>query len=172
MLRGINVGPHNRVAMPALRDVVASLGHADVATYIQSGNVVFTAADPDAARLERAIAEQLGVDVRVALLSRDELARGAAENPYAGEPNPKLVHVTFLPDGVDPSLEQAVASANARAQEKGSADEAALAGGALFVHTPGGYGTSDLAKTLVRKVATGTARNWATVTKLLALLDA
>ena len=42
----------------------------------------------------------------------------------------------------------------------------------LFVHTPGGYGTSDLAKTLVRKVPTGTARNWATVTKLLALLDA
>ena len=43
LLRGINLGPHKRVAMPALRTLVESLGHTDVATYIASGNVVFTA---------------------------------------------------------------------------------------------------------------------------------
>ena len=48
LLRGINVGGRNRVAMAALREVVEGLGHTEVATYIQSGNVVFTseAADP------------------------------------------------------------------------------------------------------------------------------
>ena len=44
LLRGINLGPHKRVAMPALRALVAGLGHTDVATYIASGNVVFTGA--------------------------------------------------------------------------------------------------------------------------------
>ena len=43
LLRGINLGPHKRVAMPALRALVEGLGHSDVATYIASGNVVFTA---------------------------------------------------------------------------------------------------------------------------------
>jgi len=42
LLRGINLAGHNKVGMADLRDVVASLGHEDVATYIQSGNVVFT----------------------------------------------------------------------------------------------------------------------------------
>ena len=65
LLRGINLGPHKRVAMPALRALVESLGHTEVATYIASGNVVFTAGD-DAAPgpgLEKAIAAELGVEL-------------------------------------------------------------------------------------------------------------
>jgi len=63
LLRGINVGGRNRVAMADLHEVVPGLGHTEVATYIQSGNVVFTSEEADtatiAAALERAIAEQL-----------------------------------------------------------------------------------------------------------------
>jgi len=65
LLRGINVGGRNRVAMADLREVVLGLGHTEVATYIQSGNVVFTSEEADTARiaaaLERAIAKYLGV---------------------------------------------------------------------------------------------------------------
>jgi len=63
LLRGIRVGGRNRVAMADLREVVLGLGHTEVATYIQSGNVVFTSEEADtatiAAALERAIAEHL-----------------------------------------------------------------------------------------------------------------
>jgi uncharacterized protein (DUF1697 family) len=68
LLRGINLGPHKRVAMPALRALVEGLGHADVATYIASGNVVFTAGTAEstlADDLEKEIADELGVACRV-----------------------------------------------------------------------------------------------------------
>ena len=56
LLRGINLGGKNKVAMADLREVVAGLGHADVSTYIQSGNVLSTAGpgDTDSAALARA----------------------------------------------------------------------------------------------------------------------
>ena len=72
LLRGINVGGRNRVAMADLR-VVLGLGYTDVATYIQSDNVVFTSEEAHtamiAAALERAIAEHLGVRPNVVVLT-------------------------------------------------------------------------------------------------------
>src|SRR5512135_1287111 len=100
LLRGINVGGRNKVPMAELREVVASLGHVGVATYIQSGNVLFSTEDTEtvelAAALETAIEERFGIKAPVIVLSRDELARVLDDNPYAGEPNPRLVHVVFL----------------------------------------------------------------------------
>src|SRR5689334_18419457 len=100
LLRGINVGGQNRVPMPDLRKTVISLGHTDVATYIQSGNVLFTTEETDtaalAAALERAIAKDFDVSPPVVVLSRDELARVVADNPYPDEANQKLVHAIFL----------------------------------------------------------------------------
>jgi uncharacterized protein (DUF1697 family) len=182
LLRGINLGGHKRVAMADLRDVVASLGHADVATYIQSGNVVFSSDEADTARLaadlERAVAGTLGVQAGVVVLSRDELAQVARDNPYTGEPNPKFVHVIFLPAGPEPGHAGRLAEAERQAAQKGSRDTVTLVGRAVFLHTPDGYGTSELAKLLGRAGGpmsargAGTARNWATVTKLLELCDA
>jgi hypothetical protein len=98
-LRGINVGGRNRVAMADLRKVVLGLGYTDVATYIQSGNVVFTSEEADtemiAAALERAIAGHLGVRPKVVVLTRAELARVVANNPFPEEPNPRRVHAIF-----------------------------------------------------------------------------
>jgi uncharacterized protein (DUF1697 family) len=182
LLRGINVGGRSKVAMADLRKIVESLGHTDVATYIQSGNVVFTAAGTDpaalASALERAIAETLDVRPRVVVLSRDELARVIDDNPYPDEPNPKFVHAIFLTEEPGSELVKGVAAAERRAAEKGSRDTAQVVGRTLFLHTPDGYGRSELAALLSRgsgqmsAAATGTARNWATVTKLLALCDA
>jgi uncharacterized protein (DUF1697 family) len=99
LLRGINVGGRNRVAMADLREVALGLGHTEVATYIQSGNVVFTSEEADtatiAAALERAIAEHLGVQPKVIVLTRAELAQVVADNPFPDEPNPRWVHAIF-----------------------------------------------------------------------------
>src|ERR1035438_5411719 len=93
--------------MGDLRTVVTSLGYTDVATYIQSGNVVFTAGGTDsvllAAAIEDAIGQALDVRPRVVVVSREELAQVIRNNPYSAETNPKSVHVVFL--GEDPAAE-------------------------------------------------------------------
>lgn len=182
LLRGINVGGQNKVAMADLREVVTALGHGDVATYIQSGNVVFSTEQTDtvalAAALERSIATSLSVPARVVVLSREELAQVARDNPYPAEPDPRAVHAVFLSGGPLPDVAERVAAAQQLAAQQGSRDGAQLIGRTIFLHTPDGYGRSDLAAALVKlgqkktDTVTGTARNWATVTKLLALCDA
>lgn len=180
LLRGINVGGNNRVPMATLRDLVTSVGATDVATYIQSGNVVFTAdgksATGLASRLEAAIADALGLRIHVVVLSREELADAVAANPYPEVADPKHLHLGFgVGGGAD--VEKAVTDATEAARAKGSRDEARMVDGVLYLRTPEGLGRSDLAARLGRiggrgRDAAGTMRNWATVTKLLALCDA
>jgi uncharacterized protein (DUF1697 family) len=176
LLRGINLAGRNRVAMAALREVVEGLGHTDVATYIQSGNVVFTSTEADpgtlAAALERAIGDQLGVRPRVVVLSCAELARVVAGNPFGREDNPKLVHAVFWNGPLGPEEHDAVAAAQQRSRELGSRDEARIVGTTLYLHTPDGFGRSELAAQLTKLAddrTAGTARNWATVRTLLAM---
>ena len=176
LLRGINVGGNNKIAMADLREVVTSLGHTEVTTYIQSGNVLFSAREADtsvlAAGLEQAIAEAFAVRPRVVVLSRDELAQVLRDNPYLDEPNPKFVHAVFFGEQPGPQLLQSIAAAEKQAAEMGSRDELTVVGRTLFLHTPEGYGRSELAVRLNRAssgAAAGTARNWATVTKLFTL---
>lgn len=175
LLRGINLAGRNKVAMADLREVVSSLGHTDVSTYIQSGNVVFTAADSPslAANLERAIRDSLGVSPSVVVLTRNELAQVIANNPYPDEPNPRALHAVFLVE--PPTAETADALAAALRRVEGSRDSATLVGRTVYLHTPNGFGRSKLAELLVQSgkpELTGTGRNWATVTKLLTMLDA
>jgi len=184
LLRGINVGGRNKVAMADLRRVVASLGHDDVATYIQSGNVVFSTGETGSAALaealEQAIAAELGVRVRVVVLSREELARVMRDNPYPDEPNPRAVHAVFLSAAPGPEVAEGVADARRKAGQKqpDSRDSAQVIGRTIFLHTPDGFGRSELASLIVQGSRgrsadlAGTARNWATVTKLLAMCDA
>jgi uncharacterized protein (DUF1697 family) len=180
LLRGINVGGRNKVSMADLRTVVAGLGHTGVATYIQSGNVLFTSDGTDtealAIALEEAIAANLGVKPAVVVLSRDDLARTVRDNPYPDEPNPKMVHAVFFRGPVPAAAAQAIEAGQRRAAERGGNDTAQIAGNTLYVHTPDGFGRSELALFLLGRsaspVAAGTARNWSTVTKLLALCDA
>jgi uncharacterized protein (DUF1697 family) len=180
LLRGINLGGRNKIAMSELREVVTSLGYAGVTTYIQSGNVLFTAPDSDCAQLasdlESAIADAFGIAASVVVVSRDQLAQILAGNPYPGEPNPKLVHVVFLNANPPRDLLDRIEAAQSAAAAKGSRDAVTPVGQALFLHTPDGYGTSELAQVLFRiigapghKGVAATARNWATATKLLSL---
>jgi uncharacterized protein (DUF1697 family) len=181
LLRGINVGGQNKVAMADLRAVVTGLGHTGVVTYIQSGNVVFTdggtaPAGALAAGLEQAIAATLGVRPRVIVLSREDLAQAVRDNPYADEENPKLVHAVFFPDAPPPDAAALIQAGERRSAERGGRDTAQVVGTTLFVHTPDGFGRSELVLYLLGRPASpfaaGTARNWSTVTKLLALCAA
>ncbi len=174
--------------MAELRLLVSSLGHTEVATYIQSGNVLFTpasGADPAdpadpaeltelAAGLRRAIAGSFPLDPPTVVLPRDELADVIAANPYPDEPEPRYVHCVFLPAPLD---EAAVAKVHeiAAVAAAGTRDELTVRGRVVYLHTPDGFGDSELGKALVAKrnspIGIGTARNWSTVTKLLALCD-
>jgi uncharacterized protein (DUF1697 family) len=178
LLRGINVGGHNKVAMFDLRAVAQDLGHGRVATYIQSGNLVFTSdrADPAglADELEQEIAARLGVKAPVVVVSGAELAEVIAANPFPADASPRTVHAVFRRDEMSPEGHAAVAEASQAARAAGSRDEAVVVGRTLYLSTPDGLGRSDLAARLARSAAqsAGTARNWATVTRLAAMLDA
>jgi uncharacterized protein (DUF1697 family) len=192
LLRGVNNLGGKKLAMAELREVVTSLGHTDVATYIQSGNVLFTPRPADvrpadvrtadradaaalAAELEQAIADSVGVRARAVVLSREELARCVHDNPYPGETNPKLLHAVFLPEAPGPGLAAWVADAERQVRATGSQDQAQVLGRTVYLHTPDGYPRSELRRVLARAggptsaAVAGTARNWATVSRLVKL---
>jgi uncharacterized protein (DUF1697 family) len=177
LLRGINVGGRNKVAMADLRQVAESLGHTEVAAYIQSGNLVFTSDDDSAnglaEALEQEIARSLAVRPAVVVLSRADLAQVIADNPFPGESNPKCLHAVFRREALTAEAVEAIASAEQKARAKGSPDEVIVVGRTLFLRTPDGLGRSELAAQLARvgSQAAGTARNWSTVNRLLAMLD-
>ena len=88
LLRGINVGGRNKVPMADLREVVTSLGHTGVTTYIQSGNVLFSTADTDtaklAAALESAIGERFGIWSSRGGPEPGRTGGGAGQQPVSG----------------------------------------------------------------------------------------
>ena len=80
LLRGVNLGAHNRIRMPELRALVEGLGCTDVSTYVQSGNVVFCsdrAAASLAKAIEQGIRSELGLDIAVVIRSRERSWRGS-----------------------------------------------------------------------------------------------
>ena len=166
LLRGINIGSHKRIAMPALRSIVESLGHTDVETYLQSGNVVFTQrgrADAGPA-LAAAIADATGLDVEVVTRTGPELARVVEDNPYPIV-DPTKVVVGFLAEALelgDLSLGDLAAYLP---------DELTLSGREVYVSVPNGQARSKLMEALTKRqlTTTLTVRNWRTVTALTEL---
>src|SRR3954451_7055164 len=102
MLRGVNVGPHNRIKMDALRAVYESLKLETPRTYVQSGNVIFRTKEKNtselANKIRTAIEEKLKCSPQVILRTTEELRRVVAATPFAGRPQlePGKILVTFL----------------------------------------------------------------------------
>jgi uncharacterized protein (DUF1697 family) len=170
LLRGINLGPRNRISMPELREALAEAGFEDVRTYVQSGNVVLSAeGGPDevARETERVIARRFGVEVSVLARTRDELAKVIDRNPLAkaAAREPKRCQVTFLSAELDRDAQDAIEAAAA------GKEQVVFSGREVYAWHPTGIGRSKLAELLGRKTVGGTARNWSTVTKLLELAD-
>ncbi|HXX31761.1 MAG TPA: DUF1697 domain-containing protein [Myxococcaceae bacterium] len=169
LLRGINLGPNNRLSMKDLAALFTTAGCERVAIYIQSGNVVFQAgerlAGQIAGRISGAIAVRFGFDIRVVTRTAAELHRAARSNPFlrAGA-DPDTLHVSFLADR--PSAAQVAALDRNRSLP----DEFAVVGREIYLRLPKGMGRSKLTNAYfeARLGTTSTVRNWRTV---LALVD-
>jgi uncharacterized protein (DUF1697 family) len=163
LLRGVNLGGR-RLSMADLRAAVEGLGHNEVETYLQSGNVVFTPkgrGDPGAG-ITKALAEAVGMDVRVLTRTATQLQRIVAANPYDRE-DPTKVVVVFL--------ERAADAAAIKDLDLPSFEPEGLTvkGTEIYLDLPGGQARSKLLEALGRKKVFGTAstsRNWRTVQAL------
>ena len=171
LLRGINLGSTNRIAMPALRESLADAGLPGARTYVQSGNVVLDASLGPAAlaaRVEAMIAERFALRVPVVVRTRDELAAVVARNPL-GEivTEPKRYQVSFLSAEPAPDVLE-------RLQARAAPSERLVAiGRELYAWHPDGVARSKLWASVAGKGlgVTATARNWTTVTTLLAMAE-
>ena len=172
LLRGINIGSRNRIAMPALREALADASFDDVRTYLQSGNVVLSsrAAPKTVARkCEAVIADRFGLEIAVVVRTRNELAEVVRRNPLGDvAKDPKRYQVSFLSAkpaaGVVRKLEALAAGG----------ERLVASGRELYAWHPKGVARSKLWAALAGRGlgVTATARNWTTVTKLLELADA
>ncbi len=171
MLRSVNVGGRNRVGMDALRALVESAGYRDVATYVQSGNVVLSGRGTPKSvgrAIEERMASSLGISVPVLVRSKPQWGALLARTPFSSRAlDPKTLHVTFLAETPDP---EAVEALVADADRFGD-DRARVVGGEVFLHCPTGYGRTKLNNTYLerRLGCTATTRNWRTVTTLAAM---
>ena len=169
LIRGINVGGSHLLPMKDLKLLFERHDCAEVQTYIQSGNVVFRSTDANAGRLAKrvtaAVAKARGFEPRLLVLTRTELERAAAGNPFPeADEHPTSVHVFFL---AEPAKHADLKSMNAL---KTATEQFALKGRVLYLHTPDGIGSSKLAARAERLLGVvATARNWRTVTTLLEL---
>jgi uncharacterized protein (DUF1697 family) len=169
LLRGINVGSANRIAMPALREALSDVGFLNVRTYLQSGNIVLETQLQESelsAAVELLIADRFGLNVPALASGPAEFGEVVAANPFPDAVrDPKRFQVTFLSDA--PAAD-GVRQLEALAAESG--ERFAARGRALYAWHPEGIQQSKLATRLTPKrlgVTIATARNWTTVTTLL-----
>jgi uncharacterized protein (DUF1697 family) len=168
MLRGINLGSRNKVAMAELRALVEALGAAEVKTYVQSGNVVFKMPAQSAPKLEKILKDRIkkefGLDVPVVVRTKEQLTKVWDNNPFTAKTkDAKALHVTFLAGKADPKGAKEVTA------KDWAPDELAVKGTEVYLLCPNGYGVSKLGNAFLEKKlgATATTRNWNTVTNLV-----
>jgi uncharacterized protein (DUF1697 family) len=167
LLRGINVSGRNTIPMAELRTLCTELGWADVQTYIQSGNVVFTAREP-APRietvLEQAIERHFGLAVPVIVRAAADWPAYIHGNPYPdasrSEPNLVLLALSKSPPRPD--------AADGLRERAANGERIAQVGDAIWIHYAGGVGKSKLSPALLDRLVGSpvTGRNWRTVLKL------
>jgi uncharacterized protein (DUF1697 family) len=168
LLRGVNVGGKNKVAMSGLRELVTTLGHTEVSTYIQSGNIVMTSPRSDrsavAAEICAGIEKTFGPKVFAVLRQRDELSAALAANPFTTDDGTRVL-ITFLSDAPSPDdialLER----------DRFLPDQFEVVGSELYGYYPNGAGRSKMTLDYFEKrlQVRGTARNLNTVAKLIEL---
>ncbi|MFE9997639.1 DUF1697 domain-containing protein [Streptomyces avermitilis] len=175
LLRGINVGGNKKVPMAELRTLLQGLGYGGVATYLQSGNAVFTSGHGDeqslAAEVGQAIEKHFGFTVDVLVRDHAYLKAVREACPFpAAELEAKQLHVTYFSGPVDA---ERFASLD---QPAFLPEEFRLGDRALYLYAPDGLGRSKLAETLAKprllKGLIATSRNWNTVVKLEELTGA
>ena len=174
LLRGINVGGKNKLPMKMLTEMFAAAGCRNVRTYIQSGNVVFTA-DPTVVRMDQlatqiatAITEQAGLKVPVILRSAGEIQHALRANPFVkARVAEELLHVYFLAEACGASALKALD------HERSPGDTFIACGREIYLHLPDGVARTKLTNAYFdRQLGTvSTLRNWRTVSTLASWLE-
>jgi uncharacterized protein (DUF1697 family) len=173
MLRGVNVGGHNRIKMAVLCDLCRSLKLEDPRTYVQSGNVIFRSKEKIspalAKKIQNAIERKFNCRPEVILRTANELRKAIMASPFPSSRGlePGKILVTFL---------NAEPGAEARAtllKLKNYPEEIHLQGRELYIYFPNGAGKSKLPWSSIAEVlkTSGTARNWNSVTNMLAIAE-
>jgi uncharacterized protein (DUF1697 family) len=168
LIRGINVGRAKRIAMADLRRMVEGLGHDNVRTLLNSGNVVFEATRPRMSKLaeamEAGIARTFGISARVVVVAASDLTTIIDENPLravAGDPARYMVAFVASPS--------TLTRAKSLLDEAWTPEAFAIGAKAAYLWCANGVADSKLAKAFARAVGdAATMRNWATVLKLIA----
>lgn len=169
LLRGINVGGRQKLKMADLRALLSGLGYIDVATLLQSGNAVFTAADgsPErfAAEIQEQIAVEFGLTVTVMVRPVDDLRRVVEQIPFEVR-DPSKCAVAFLASPVDRARIEALDHVSFAPEELVAGEQE------LYLYFPNGMGRSKLLPILARDTfGPATVRNWNTITKLLGMAE-
>ena len=173
MLRGVNLGPHNRIKMDELRALYESLKLADARSYVQSGNVIFRTKEKNspqlAKKIQTGIQKKFGCCPEVILRTSEELQSAIAANPFPEQTKsePSKVLVTFL--AAEPPRD---AEANLQ-KFQDLPEKLHLKGRELYIYFPNGAGRSRLPWSAVEKFlkVTGTARNWNSVQAMLKIAE-
>jgi uncharacterized protein (DUF1697 family) len=173
MLRGVNVGAHNRIKMDALCALYKSMKLEEPRSYVQSGNVIFRTKEKNteqiAKKIQDAIEKKFACRTPVILRTTDELRKAIAASPFAGRPDlePGKLLVTFL--AAVPGREAPATLAGLKAHP----EELYLKGRELYIYFPNGAGKTKLPWSQVERLlkVTGTARNWNSVTALLKIAE-
>lgn len=171
-LRAVNVGGNNKVPMARLREALADAGLEEVATLLQSGNVVFRSSGSAAAAAKvvaDAIEETFGLQIGVVIRSAAQLIAVARANPFLdAEPDrdPKTLHVAFL------SARPTAGAAGKLDPNRSPPDTVVVKGSELYLSYPTGSGNSRLTLDYLERTlgVRGTARNWRTMQRVAALL--
>ncbi|HKU28718.1 MAG TPA: DUF1697 domain-containing protein [Candidatus Sulfotelmatobacter sp.] len=169
MLRGINLGPHHRIKMDALRSLYLSLGFQDPRTYVQSGNVIFWTRQRNtkkiAGTIQDAIEKTFKFRPAVILRTAEELKNAIAATPFPEKRNldPGKILVTFLAHDPPRDASSKLVAFNSYPEE------IHLQGRELYIYFPKGAGRSKLPWSRVEQFlkVTGTARNWNSVLAML-----
>lgn len=167
IIRGINVGGHNKVNMKLLRETLEQNKFRNVQTYIQSGNIVFSSGISSIRTLETRFTKILKdtFDVNVPVIVRDEKEWKVTvqKNPFqkSTDDHTKLL-VTFLSEKPKASVVKEVSTIQF------PHDEFAIIGKDIYLYCKDGYGKTDIPNLFFEKKlsVTGTTRNWRTVMEL------
>jgi uncharacterized protein (DUF1697 family) len=171
LLRGVNVGTANRIAMSDLRRLFERLGYGDVRTLLNSGNVVFTvsekAAPVDVAKIEAALLKQHGVKSRVVVLKGKDLIAAVRVNPLARlADHPSRLLVMAFPSAKD------LAKVRPLLKERWIPEVLALGSRAAYLWCAEGIVDSPIWAAVNHATeGAGTARNFATMQKLAKMVE-
>lgn len=167
LLRGINVGGHNKIPMSELRALCAEIGWNGAQTYIQSGNLIFSASGKPAsleAELERAIESRFGFSICTIVRSAGDWPTYTKTNPFLDACKTEPHHVMLCLSKTAPKTD-VIKHLQGRAS---NGERIAQVGDALWIHFAGGVARSKLSPAVLDRFVGSpvTARNWLTVLKL------